>query len=85
MKNLFPVIYITFINTYFSFFSSFPPKKLRKVQRYKPKMGIWTDINVILILQTVFNGLLKPFLFGLNELDFVQKVRLLLYSSLLNF
>ena len=59
---MYPEIYITFINTHFSFFSAFPPKKLLKIQRYKPKMGIGTDIIVILILQPVFNGLSKPFI-----------------------
>ena len=59
MKNLFPEIYITFIKTYFYFFSTFPPKKLLKMQRYRPRMVIGTEISVILILQPVFKGLSK--------------------------
>jgi hypothetical protein len=41
MKKGFPEIYI---NTYFSFFSGFSLNKLLKIQRYKPSMGIWTDV-----------------------------------------
>ena len=40
MTNLFPEIYVTLINKYFSFLSAFSPKKLLNIQRYKPRMGI---------------------------------------------
>ena len=59
MKNLFPDIYITSINTYFSCFSAFAQKKLLKIKRHKPRMGIGTDINVILSFTTIIYGPFK--------------------------